>query len=349
VDAPDPLTVPEDDQPPSLPLPLEHLRGWYAIVMLALGRRTGLLDALLAGPGTGDELAERAGVDARNSREWLGALTAAGHAVHEDGVYSAAPDLAAACSPDFPIDLRAALDLSLVAPRVADEVAAAVQHGQGVGPGVFAEVSAIAGAINTPTYESVLVDDWMTSVPGLRDALDAGIRVAELAPGNGDAAVLVGRAFPRSTVVGWDVVATERDDLPPNVRLEVRDARALEHGEAFDLVYAIDAFHHFGAPEPVLAAVLRVLAPGGVLLLVEGGLTGDLDTDRHDPFAVIAYGAGLFYCLQENLAAGGDGRTGGDGTGWILEALSAAGFADVGSRSVETGNVVITGRAPGGA
>jgi SAM-dependent methyltransferase len=338
--------VPADDEPPPLPLALEHLRGWYAIVMLALGRRTGLLDALLAGPGTSDELAARARVDARNAREWLGAVTAAGHAAHDDGVYTAAPELAAACARDFPIDLRSALELSLVAPRVSDEVSAAMQHGDGVGSDVFAEMSAIAGAINTPTYEAVLVDDWLGGVPGLRDALLDGIRVAELAPGNGDAAVLVGRAFPRSSVVGWDVVATERDDLPPNVRLEVRDARALQHDESFDLVYAIDAFHHFGAPGPVLAEVLQVLSPGGLILLVEGGLTGDLDLDKLDPFAVVAYGAGLFYCLQENLAAGGAGHTGGDGTGWILEALRGAGFTDVSSRAVETGNVVITGRAP---
>ncbi len=335
-----------DDEAPALPLAVEHLRGWYAVVMLALGHRTGLLDALLAGPGTCDELASRARVDARNAREWLGSLTAAGHAEHRDGIYTAAPDLAAACAPDFPVDLRSVLELTLVAPRVSDEVVAAIRHGGGVAPEVFAEMSGVAGAINTPTYAAALVDDWLAGVPGLVDGLRTGMRVAELAPGNGDAAVLVGRAFPRSTVVGWDVVTHERDDLPPNVELQVRDARALEGGEPFDLVYAIDAFHHFGGPEIVLAGVRKVLAPGGLLLLVEGGLTGDLDVDKADPFAVVAYGAGLFYCLQENLAAGGTGHTGGDGTGWILDALLDAGFTDVDSRLVEPGNVVITARAP---
>ena len=79
-------------------------------MVLALGQRTGLLDALLAGPGTADEIAARAGVDARNAREWLGALTSAGHAEHRGGVYQPTAELVSTAGPGFPIDLRAVLD-----------------------------------------------------------------------------------------------------------------------------------------------------------------------------------------------------------------------------------------------
>jgi hypothetical protein len=328
-------------EPP--PLLLTHLAGWYATNALALGHRSGLLAALLDGGGTAADIAARAGVDRRNALEWLRAVTAAGHVGHEDGFFRATPGLAGVLSEESPLDARAVLDLVLAAPGVVPAVLAAMASGAGVPPDTYGELAAAGGRINSPAYASVLVGDWIAGVPGLARRLTEGARVAELAPGGGDAAVLVGTAFPSSTVVGWDVVAPPRQDLPPNVRLEAVDARELPDDGPFQLVYSLDSFHHFGAPGPVLEQVRRVLAPDGVLLLAESALTGDLDVDRHDPFAVVAYTAGLYYCLQENLAAGGDGRSGGDGTGWIEEAMVAAGFVGVTSRSTDSGYTLLWG------
>lgn len=46
-------------------------------------------------------------------------------------------------------------------------------------------------------------------------------------------------------------------------------------------------------------------SPGRIAAVAESRKTGDLAVDAHDPFALIAYGSVLLYCLQENLAAGG--------------------------------------------
>ena len=48
--------------------------------------------------------------------------------------------------------------------------------------------------------EMALVADWIAAVPGLTEKLKQGARVAELAPGNGNAAAVLGRAFPNATV-----------------------------------------------------------------------------------------------------------------------------------------------------
>ena len=45
------------------------------VSMLDLGRRTGLLDAFAQGPGTSDDIADRAGLNERYVREWLGRPT----------------------------------------------------------------------------------------------------------------------------------------------------------------------------------------------------------------------------------------------------------------------------------
>ncbi|MGA9716348.1 MAG: hypothetical protein WBQ48_11005, partial [Aeromicrobium sp.] len=59
------------EEPDSLPRLLTDLNGWYALTMLGVGLRTGLLDALLVGPGDAAEMARRAEVDERNALEWL--------------------------------------------------------------------------------------------------------------------------------------------------------------------------------------------------------------------------------------------------------------------------------------
>jgi DNA-binding IclR family transcriptional regulator len=86
---------------------LDMLNSAALMVMLSVGHRTGLMDAMSAhGAGTSRELAEAAGLDERYVREWLGGMTA-GRIVEldpETGRYSLPAEHAAwttrAASPD---------------------------------------------------------------------------------------------------------------------------------------------------------------------------------------------------------------------------------------------------------
>ena len=325
---------------------VRDLFGWYSMVLLGLGRSSGLLDALLSGPGTAPEIADRAGVDARNALEWLRGLTVAGHATHHNGEFAIDDTTAMVFSAAFPVDAGAVVDFTLAAPALYTDVIEAMTSGNGVASSTLASLSAAAGGANGPTYAAALVDEWISGVPGLAELLEDGGAAADLAAGNGTAAALVARAFPRASVVGYDVVPSAREDLPPNVEMRVADARDLPADGPFDLVYCLDSFHHLGDPGVVLKQALKVLVPGGVLMIVESDLTGDIDVDVANPFAVVVYACGLLYCLQENLAAGGSGHSNGDGPAWIVEAMTAAGFGDVKIVASETGYNVITGRAP---
>jgi hypothetical protein len=53
------------------PLFFEQLHGLFAVTLMQIGRRTGLLDAVLADGGTAQEVGDRAGADHRNAAEWL--------------------------------------------------------------------------------------------------------------------------------------------------------------------------------------------------------------------------------------------------------------------------------------
>lgn len=330
------------ESPPRL---LTDLVSWYAMTMLGLGLRTGLLDALLAGPGDAATIADRASIDERNALEWLRAVTAAGYATHASGTFSATPETVATFGADFPIGARGVVDWTLEISELYPEVMAAMRTGTGVAPASYGAVGAAASHVNGPTYVAALVPEWINGVPGLADRLAQGGSVAEVAAGSGQAAALVATAFPQARVVGYDVAPGTPSDAPDNLSMRVADARDLPEEGPFDLVYCLDALHHLGDPARSLAQMRKVLAPGGVLLLAETDLSGDLDQDFEHPFATIAYSCGLLYCLQESLAAGGDPHSGGDGRPWIEAALAEAGFEEVSVAASPTGFAVFSAAA----
>ncbi len=332
----------------TLPRFVADLCGWYSMTMLALGSRVGLLDALREGGGTVEEISGRSGVDPRNGREWLRAVTAGGHAVERDGRFELSPETAMVLGPDFPIDARAVIAFAEGAPAVLDSVVDAMVAGSGVDPGTYERAfGAGVARINTPIYLAALVPEWISGVLGMTETLSEGGMVADLACGNGDAAALIAAAFPATRVVGFDqdTIVIGREALPDNVELVAADAKHLPRGRLFDLVVCLDSLHHLGDPGPVVQEVHAILKPGGVFLIAEPGLTGDLTVDSAEPIALIVYASSVMYCLQQNLAAGGAGQSGGDGPDWVLAALEADGFRDCAVSPSATGFNIITGRA----
>jgi SAM-dependent methyltransferase len=326
------------------PLFFEHLPGLFAVTLLQIGRRTGLLDAVLADGGTAEEIGDRAGADSRNAAEWLHGMTAAGYLSHSDGDFRATDMTRMMFGPQFPISVPSILDGLWEAPQVYDDVVAAVRSGAGIPGERLAPYAPFVG-VNTPLYEMALVADWIAAVPGLTDTLTRGARVAELAPGNGNAAAVLGRAFPGSTVVGYDLSPQDLPDLPSNVSIRRADARDLPDEGPFDLAYCLDSLHHMSDPASVLMGVRRALAPGGVLLVAENDLTGDLDQDADNPSALIAYASSLLYCLQDALAGGGDVHSCAEGTQWVVDAFAEAGYHDVAVHHSETGYAIVHGVA----
>jgi SAM-dependent methyltransferase len=329
-----------DDLPPFF----SHLVGTFAVLLLQIGRNTGLLEAALAGPGTAAEIAGRAGVDERNADEWLRGMTTAGYLGHDDGVFAPTEMMTMTFSPDFPVSVTAVLDGLWAAPQAYDDVIAAIRSGKGIASERLAPYAPFVG-VNTPLYRLALVGDWVAAVPGLTERLTSGARVAEIAPGNGAAAAVLGEAFPSSTIVGYDLSPKNPVDLPPNVSLRQADARRLPDEGPFDLVYCLDSLHHMSDPGQVLAGLRRALAPGGLVLLAENDLTGDLAIDSENPSAVIAYTSSVVYCLQEALHGGGAVHSCAEGTRWVGEALAEAGFSDLRVHHSETGYAILTGTA----
>ncbi len=107
--------------------------------------------------------------------------------------------------------------------------------------------------------------DWIVRRNGgpLRRALELGCGTGEVL------ADLLARGVIRSGD-GLDLDAARLRARHPAMRFIADDVNTttLEEG-AYDLVYAVQAFHHFDALEHVMAQVHRALAPGGVFVLDE--------------------------------------------------------------------------------
>ena len=168
--------------------------------------------------------------------------------------------------------------------------------------------------------------------------------MADLASGNGDAAVIMARAFPTASITAYDLdvqltkatMARASAEGLGGLTAEAAGPEQLPEA-AFDLVTCLDSLHHFGDPASVATQVRRALVPGGVFLIAETAMTGDLANDMQSPFSVVVYSAGLLYCLQENLSSGGTGLTGGDGPTWVTSSLERAGFSSISTVDSPTG------------
>ncbi|HVF75593.1 MAG TPA: class I SAM-dependent methyltransferase [Acidimicrobiales bacterium] len=336
------------EMPPFDPAVVEEFAGRIAgtvtagvvTLMIDIGHRTGLFEAAAAGPATSAELAERAGLSERYVREWLGAVSTA-------GIFRYDPDAGT-----FTLPVEHALlltgggssNLAVLAPLVGDlarhvgAVTEAFRTGAGVPYDCYRpEFTTTMDEVGRRTYDEALVDGFLAAAPGLVERLRQGITAADLGCGAGHVVNLLGRAFPASTFVGFDIAedaleAGRREAQAwglDNVRFERHDVAQLPATARFDLVTAFDAVHDQADPAGVLRRAHDALADDGTFFMVDIKASSDLANNLDNPLAPMLYGISVMHCMSVSLAAGGAGL----GTAWgrelACEMLAAAGFTSV--------------------
>jgi SAM-dependent methyltransferase len=293
------------------------LAGAMTALVCALGDRLGLFGALAAGPATSAELAGRAGVAERHTREWLAALACAGYIEHDPATgrftlpLEHAPMLAAEGTPGFMgggFQQVAALGARL------GEVARAFGDGGGVRQEEYGdELLEGMERMSAGWFDHLLATAWLPRVSGLVPRLQKGCTVADVGCGSGRALVALATAFPRSRFTGFDAFgpAVARAEarareagVGDRVRFERRDLAAGLPGP-FDVVTTFNSAHDFGDLPGAFAAIRRALAPGGVWVVLETP-AGERLQDNAGPAGAILYATSVLYNTPVALAAGGD-------------------------------------------
>ena len=306
---------------------------------VVVGDQLGLYKSLAQGPGTAEELARRAEVDARYLREWLSAQAASGYvdydpasqrfSLNEEQAFA----LAEEGSPAFiPGAFQVAVDQFKTIPKMMQAMRT------GLGLGWHEHDAALFHGTERffrPGYAANLVPNWLPALEGMNERLQQGGQVADVGCGHGASTVLMAQAFPASSFVGYDYHAPSIEQaraaaasagLPEErVRFEVASAQDFP-GEGFDLVAFFDCLHDMGDPVGAATHAKKSLKPDGTWLIVEPFANDKLE-DNLNPVGRVFYSASTFICTPASRAQKGAMCLGAQaGEARIREVATQGGF-----------------------
>lgn len=318
-----------------------------AALLTSIGHQTGLFDALAAaGSVTSTELADRAGLDERYVREWLGGVTVAGLVSYDvdSGGYRLPPEHAAwLTTAAGPNNLARTMQFVPMLAEVEQDIVTCFREGGGLPYSAYPRFHALMDGDSRSVVDATLIDVVVPLAEGLDAQLKEGIDVADLGCGSGHAVNVLAQTYPASRLVGYDFSeeAIERARAEAsslglaNARFEVLDVAELDVVAGFDLVTAFDAIHDQAHPGRVLAAARRALRPDGRFLMVDIKASSKVEENISHPLAPALYTFSVFHCMSVSLGLGGDGV----GTVWgrqlATSMLHDAGFAQVDIHEVE--------------
>jgi SAM-dependent methyltransferase len=281
--------------------------------LVVIGDKLGLYRAMAgAGPLTSQQLADRTNTNERSVREWLAAQAAAGYVEYDaaSGRYALPPEQAVALTDEeSPACVLGGFQGMTAAMRAEPKVAEAFRSGKGVGwhehePGLFQGTERFF----RPGYNANLVSAWIPALDGVQKKLEKGARVADVGCGFGASTIIMAKAFPRSTFVGFDyhepsiVTARQRAadaGVGDRVRFEVSSAKA--YPGTYDLVCLFDCLHDMGDPTGAARHVLGTLDEDGTWLLVEP-FAGDRVEENLHPLGRLFYSVSTLVCTQASLS-----------------------------------------------
>src|SRR5262249_53018657 len=158
------------------------------------------------------------------------------------------------------------------------------------------------------------------------------------------AAISMARAYPATTVDGFDLDAPSIErartnareaGLEDRVRFEARDAADAELGGQYDLAVIVEALHDMSHPVEVLATVRRLLGPGGTLIVADERVADAFHAPANETERLF-YGYSVLDCLPAGMV---DQPSAGTGTVMRRSTLeryaSEGGFSQVSVLPIE--------------
>jgi len=289
-----------------------------SLTLAVIGDQLGLYRALAdGGPATSAELAERAHVSERYTREWLINQASAGYLAYDAqaGRYALPAEQAVALlDQDSPFYVGGALMIALAMTKAEPRIRENFQSGAGMGWGEH-DPYMWEGCerLFRPGYLANLVQSWIPALDGVQEKLERGATMADIGCGLGASTIILAKAFPNSRFFGFD-------QHPASIERATADAQAAGvadrvtfavatgvnyPGEGYDLVAYFDCLHDMGDPAESIRHTREALAPDGTVLLVEPA-AGERVEENFNPVGQFYSGASVLVCTPNALATGSE-------------------------------------------
>jgi SAM-dependent methyltransferase len=286
----------------------------FSGALVLVGDKLGLYKVLAAhGPLTSAKLAERTGTAERYVREWLAANAAAGY-VNVDAraqQYSMSAEQIAVFA-DNESEFCMTGGFYALAATYLDEpkITAAFKSGKGVAWGDHSEcLFCGTERFFRSGYAAHLVQDWLPALEGVVEKLKRGITVADVGCGHGASTILMAKAFPNSTFIGFDYhpasiecanKSAREAGVAGRCKFEVAAAKSFP-GANYELIAVFDCLHDMGDPVGAAKHIRQALKPDGTWLIVEP-FAGDSLAENMNPVGRIFYAASTMVCVPASLS-----------------------------------------------
>jgi len=287
-----------------------------------IGDRLGYYRSLAeSGPATSTDLANRTATNERYAREWLEQQATAGVLDVEDTGIASTRRFTL---PEGHIEVLTDADsLNYMSPLLRltagitlplDALLDAFRNGGGVAyPDYGMDTREGIADMNRVMFINQLASEWIPAMPDIQARLlDGGrpARVADIGCGTGWSSIALAQGFPSIKVDGFDLdhdsIAKAQANaaglgLQDRVSFQERDAGDPTLEGTYDFATAFECIHDMSNPVAALAAMRRLVGPGGTVLIAdervadEFGAIGD-DVER------LMYGFSVLHCLPVGMA-----------------------------------------------
>lgn len=312
--------------------------------MISLGHRSGLFDCMSSmEQTTSKEIADKAKLNERYVREWLGAMVTGGIIDYfpASKSYRLAPEHAAYLTRKASADNMAVLSQYMaVMGSVEDDILKCFKEGGGVPYSRFHRFHEVLAEDSGQSVLSSLETHILPLVPGIVVKLKNGIKMLDAGCGSGKIINKLASLFPNSHFTGIDLSSEAIDNARReasesrlnNVEFIVQDLTDFHQAapiEQYDFVTTFDAIHDQGKPLNVLKGIYRALKPDGIYLMQDISGSSHLEEDINHPIGTFLYSISCMHCMTVSLAQNGEGL----GTMWgealTKEYLRKAGFINI--------------------
>jgi len=172
-----------------------------------------------------------------------------------------------------------------------------------------------------PWSNANLISAVLPKLDGVIEVLSKGAKVADVGCGAGGAVLLMGKEFPKSEFIGYDISkfalarAAEKLKTSKLTNATFADPRdqPMPTNNSVDLITTFDCIHDMTHPQQMMNAIRSAITDNGTWLLV--------DIKAHDsftmnatknPMAALLYGVSVMSCMSSSMS-----QPGGAGLGTL--------------------------------